>query len=472
MVSLSNILTKGANSLLDSTSLGKLLNGAGSDYAATTYGTDFIPEYIKTTGQKRYQTTSSIMNLPKVETMFFVYFSLNPKTTDMISKKQSLIEYLTRTTSSTTSKNNTSLNNLATTISGSLTQSLEKVANGLSPTLGSLAKKFSQSKTSKSSSDSIPTEKDSKSYGDYLPDKFLLNQLSFELSKFVKSIDKPTISFNINEYNEYNRKRLCYDKIKYNPITVTFYDVKDNPVEKFFFTYLKLISNNFLCKDFNNYRKEIVTDDFDYDKTDWGFDTDSNFRLIDKISICEYYMDKMMVYTMEKPVIESIKFGTNNIGSWNANTIQVSFQYEGITNDLLDAVPYNVEWTGDKAYLKSMINANITAEMATFLNTRYKGGASMGIDTAVSFIKGVLDAPKNERWSIIKSQTLDTLRKLGFSQEINLVNSAIDTVENIKSSDNKGKYLLKLTDDPSSIIGQVINNGSTSSSTNFLKLFS
>ena len=183
-------------------------------------------------------------------------------------------------------------------------------------------------------------------------------------------------------------------------------------------------------------------------------------------------MDKMMVYTMEKPVIESIKFGTNNIGSWNANTIQVSFQYEGITNDLLDAVPYNVEWTGDKAYLKSMINANITAEMATFLNTRYKGGTSMGIDTAVSFIKGVLDAPKNERWSIIKSQTLDTLRKLGFSQEINLVNSAIDTVENIKSSDNKGKYLLKLTDDPSSIIGQVVNNGSTSSSTNFLKLFS
>lgn len=465
-------LKNGVTRLIDGTTTGKLLNGSGSDYASTTYGTDFIPEYIKTTGQKRYQTQSTIMNLPKVETMFFVYFGLNPKTQDMITKKQSLIEYLTKTTASSNSKNNTSLNNLASSLTSSLSNSINKITNGLSSSLSKVANSFRKTQSSESSESTIPTEQDSKSYGDYLPDKFILNQLSFELSKFVKSIDKPTIEFKINEYNEYNRRRLCYDKITYSPITVTFYDVKDNPVEKFFFAYLKLISNNFLCKDFNNFRKQIVTDNFDYDKTDWGFDTDSNFRLIDKISICEYYMDKMMVYTLENPVISSIKFGTNNIGSFNANTIQVTFQYEGITNDLLDTNPYNVVWTGDKTYLKSMINANITENMATFLNVRYKSGPSMGIDTAVSFIKGVLDAPKNERWDVIKSQTLDTLRKLGFSQEISLVNSAIDAVDNYKSADNKGKYLLKLTDDPSSIVGQIMTQGSSSSSTNFLKLFS
>lgn len=471
-MSVFDTLTNGITSLVNGTSTGKLLNGAGSDYAATTYGTDFIPEYIKTTGQKRYQTQSTIMNLPKVETMFFVYFSLNPKTQDMIIKKQSLIEYLTRASASSNTKNNTSLNNLASNLTSSLSNSIDKITNGLSSNLSNVAKAFTKSKSSENTNSNIPTEKDSKTYGDYLPDKFILNQLSFELSKFVKSIDKPSIEFKINEYNEYNRKRLCYDKITYSPITVTFYDVKDNPVEKFFFAYLKLISNNFLCKDFNNFRKQIVTDNFDYDKTDWGFDTDSNFRLIDKISICEYYMDKMMVYTLENPTIQSIKFGTNNIGSWNPNTIQVTFQYEGITNDLLDANPYNVTWTGNKAYLKSMINANITEDMATFLNVRYKSGTSMGVDTAVSFIKGVLDAPKNERWNVIKSQSLDTLRKLGFSQEISLVISAIDAVDNYKSSDDKGKYLLKLTDDPSSIIGQIMTQGSSSSSTNFLKLFS
>lgn len=458
--------------LIEGTSTGKLLSGAGSDYAATTYGTDFIPEYLTTTGQKRYQTKTTIPNLPKVETMFFVYFSLNPKTHDMISKKQAFIQYLINSSASNSNNKNTAYNNLASQISSYASNAVDKLTNKLSPSLKKVADGFLNDNKSSSNDNNIPTEYDCKSYGDYMPDKFLLSQLSFELSKFVKSVDKPSIEFGINEYNEYNRKRLCYDKIKYNPITITFYDVKDNPVEKFFFTYLKIISHNFLCKDFNNYRKQIVTDNFDYDSTDWGFDTDSNFRLIDKISICEYYMDKMMVYTLENPVIQSIKFGTNKMGSWEPNTIDVTFQYEGITNDLLDANPYNVTWTGDKAYLKSMINSNITANMATFLNVRYKSGMQFGIDTAVSFIKGVLDAPEEERWDVFQSQLLDTLRKLGFSQEINLVESAQEDIENFQTAEDVGKYLLKLTDDPSSIIGQLINNGSTSSSTNFLKLFS
>jgi hypothetical protein len=96
----------------------------------------------------------------------------------------------------------------------------------------------------------------------------------------------------------------------------------------------------------------------------------------------------------------------------------------------------------------------------------------MGIDTAVSFIKGILDAPSNERWSVLKSQSLDTLRKLGFSQEISLVQSATSAVSNYKKSDNKGQYLLKLTDDPSSIVGQITTGGSTSSASGLLKIFS
>jgi hypothetical protein len=411
------------------------------------------------------------MNLPKTETMFFVYFSLNPGTHNMLAKKKALVQYLVNGTSSeSSSSSETSTNNILSTLSSSIKSAAKSLISSVG--LSSVSDLFSSSSSSSSSSSGIKTTEDSKSYGDYLPEKYLLNQLSFELSKFVKSIDKPGVSFKISEYNEYNRKRLVYDKITYNPITVTFYDVKDNPVEQFFFTYLKLISNNFLCKDYRNYRKQIVTDDFDYDKSDWGFDTDSNFRMIDKISICEYYMDKMMVYTIENPVIQDIKFGTNRVGSFNPNEIMVTFQYEGITNDLLDVNPYNVTWTGDKAYLKSMINANITEEMANFLNVRYKSGAAMGIDTAVSFIKGILDAPSNERWSVLKSQSLDTLRKLGFSQEISLVQSATSAVSNYKKSDNKGQYLLKLTDDPSSIVGQITTGGSTSSASGLLKIFS
>lgn len=452
--------------------LGRLLNDSNG-YASTQYATNFIPEYTMTTGQKRFNTTAGIPNLPKVETMFFVYFSINPQAQAMINKKKTLINYLVETTASDTPSRDLATTNLANTMINSSQKLINEFNNQISSTINNISQRFTGSKiiNTENNYSSIPTSDNSKSQADYIPDKFLLNRLSFELSKFVKSIDKPSIDFEVKEYNEYNRKRLVYDKINYGPMKISFYDVKDNPVEQFFFAYLKLINNNFLCKNYLNYNKKIITNNFDTDITDWGFDTDSNFRLIDKISIVEYYMDKMMVYTVENPVIQNINFGTNKVGSFNANEINVTFKYEGITNDLLDVQPYNTDLGNDKSYLKSMINSNITPEMANFLNVRYKDGASMGIDTAVSFIKGILDAPSGERWSVIKSQTLDTLRKLGFSDEINLTKRLTDDVTNFKNSDNKGKYLLKMSDDPSSFVGEVINNGSTSAASSLLKMF-
>ena len=445
-------------------------------YAGTQYGTNFIPEYLMTTGQKRFQTTAGIPNLPKVETLFFVYFSLNPKAQAILNKKKSLVQFLTNDSASDTTYTSSANSNLASNIQAKLNNYITQFSNKISDSLTSFGKKFTNIFSSNKNDNqtgmvNIPNTDNATSYGDYISDKYLLNQLSFELSKLVKSIDKPTISFDVQEYNEYNRKRLAYQKINYSPVKITFWDVKENPVEQFFFQYLKIINNNFFCKSHNNYQKQIVTRQFDRGLDDWGFDLDSNFRLIDKISVIEYYMDKMMVYTYENPVITSITFGTNKMGSWNPNEINVTFKYEGFTNDLLDITPYNIEWEEDKTYMKSMVNANITAQMANFMNVRYKSGLSMGVDTAVSFIKGVLDAPKEERWQTIKEQSIDTLRKLGFSDEVNLVNRLTDNYDNYKSAPNKGKYLLKMTDDPSSFLGEVINNGSTSSAGGLLKMF-
>ena len=444
-------------------------------YARTQYGTDFIPEYLLTTGQKRFNTTAGIPNLPKVETMFFVYFSINPNAQAILNKKKSLVQFLTSSTASDTLYSSSANANLASVMKTKLNDIVTNFSNQISSSLTSITNLFSKSKsndTQKGVFDSIPNDENATSYGDYITEKYLLNQLSFELSKLVKSIDKPTINFEVQEFNEYNRKRLAYQKVSYSPVKITFWDVKENPVEQFFTQYLKIINNNFFCKSHNNYQRQIVTRKFDRGLDDWGFDLDSNFRLIDKISVVEYYMDKMMVYTYENPTFESFTFGTNKQGSFTANEINVSFKYEGFTNDLIDTRPYNTEWTENKSYMKHMVNSDITKEMANFLNVRYKDGTSMQIDTAVSFIKGVLDAPKEERWHTIKAQSLDTLRKLGFADEINLVNSLQDEVDAFKSSDNKGKYLLKMTDDPSSVLGQVLSNGSTSSSQGLLKTFS
>ena len=107
----------------------------------------------------------------------------------------------------------------------------------------------------------------------------------------------------------------------------------------------------------------------------FGLNIDSNFRLIDRISFCEYYMDRLMVYTIENPVVTSIKWGDSKMGDFSANDIQVTFKYEGITNDLVDIQPYNVDWNkkiaGDIAYTRYMVNKEIKRDVATFLQTRY-----------------------------------------------------------------------------------------------------
>ena len=453
---------------------GRVLLDNENSYAQTPYGTDFIPEYVTTTGQKRFSTEAAIPNLPKPETLYFVHFSLNPQTQAIINKKKALINYLVDGTATDANNSSSAIANLTAGIKKSINGIKERFNNKYSSTLTALGGIFNKKDKTTNVNEyaNIPTQDNSQSFGDYMPEGYILNQLSFELSKFVKSIDKPTINFTVNEHNEYNRKRLVYDKMDFGDLKISFWDVKENPVERFLMAYLKIISNDFLCKSYQDFRRQIVTREFDRKPLDWGFDLDSNFRLIEKISVIEYYMDKMMVYTYENPVITSISFGTNKMGSWNPSEINVTFKYEGFTNDLLDITPYNSEWDEDKSYLKSMVNANITAKMANFMNVRYKSGVSMGVDTAVSFIKGVLDAPKEERWQTIKEQSLDTLRKLGFSDEVNLINRLTDNYDNYQSAPNKGKYLLKMTDDPSSFLGEVLNNGSTSSASGLLKMFS
>ena len=466
-------LLKGITNKFYNSDAGRVLLDKENSYAQTPYGSEFIPEYVTTTGQKRFSTEAAIPNLPKPETLYFVHFDLNPRTQEIINKKKALINYLVSGTATDANNSSSAIANLTAGIKKSLNGIKEKFNNKYSSTLTALGGLFNKKDktTNVTTYANIPTEDDSKSFGDYMPEGYILRQLSFELSKFVKSIDKPTINFTVNEHNEYNRKRLVYDKMDFGDLKISFWDVKENPVERFLMAYLKIISNDFLCKSYQDFRRQIVTNEFDRKPLDWGFDLDSNFRLIEKISVVEYYMDKMMVYTYENPVITSITFGTNKMGSWNPNEINVTFKYEGFTNDLLDITPYNIEWEEDKTYMKSMVNANITAQMANFMNVRYKSGLSMGVDTAVSFIKGVLDAPKEERWKTIKEQSIDTLRKLGFSDEVNLVNRLTDNYDNYKSAPNKGKYLLKMTDDPSSFLGEVINNGSTSSASGLLKMF-
>lgn len=170
-------------------------------------------------------------------------------------------------------------------------------------------------------------------------DTFSSSIKNSELSKFVIGVTKPTITYSTKKMNQYNRIKYVYDNVEYGDLKITFMDVKNSTVEQAFFEYLSQNNN-----DFNNKHSELNRDGaydkyapnntYEY-KHEWGLHNRSNERMFKSITIAEMYFDRLMVYTVENPLLTSINFGENKIGDYSPNEISVTFKVEGITNDIV-----------------------------------------------------------------------------------------------------------------------------------------
>ena len=163
------------------------------------------------------------------------------------------------------------------------------------------------------------------------PDK----QLCIELSNFVMSVTKPDIQYTTKEMNQYNRKKYIIEGVKYGSLKITFIDVKDNPIQQAFFDYLRKNNNDFK----GNYKEDAYrnyneNNQEGFEDTNWGLNIDSSKHMFNSITICEMFLDRLMVYKIENPTLKSINFGENKIGDFGYNEITVTFDVEGITNIL------------------------------------------------------------------------------------------------------------------------------------------
>lgn len=454
------------STLANKTTIGAFFNGS----SGTPYNQEIIATSELTKGQKQFSTLSDRQNLPKPKTLFFTYFSLNPDLMTKTAIKKEVIKALSNPKNNSKTQQNNINNTLKNTVSKALNSF---ISSGLDSATANLLIK-DNNKVNKYG------ETNKKFHGeidelnaDTIENVQTMKQLSFEISKMVKGYTKPKITFGVNEYNEYNRKRLCYDKTTYEDVTVTFFDVKENPVQRFFTTYLKFINNDFLCKGPKLWQSQVdISNWYDGDKgysehnyniNPFGFTTDSNFRLINKICFCEYYQDKMTVYTIENPIIKSIDWGESVLGDYKGNEIKVVFGYEGITNDMVDVVPYNTkfDWDDNVTYLKSMVNSSIRKNMAKFLQTRYTGSTlSTVLTDTVSFLKSVMNGETKINARSITNQVLDTASKIGYVDQVNSIAKTAQTIQAYKNSDDKLKLTANMASDPSSIFGKVLGKQS------------
>lgn len=167
-------------------------------------------------------------------------------------------------------------------------------------------------------------------YVSFENNKIIDSNLSKELSNYVLSIDKPTITYTTKKMNQYNRIKYVYGDIKYGPLKITFIDVKDNPIQQAFFQYLRHNNNDIVTDD----EKYKTYSDYKYEDSNWGLNINSNDKMFTSITIYEMFLDRLMVYKVENPVLNQINFGSNKLGDFAYNEITVTFDVEGITNIL------------------------------------------------------------------------------------------------------------------------------------------
>jgi len=65
----------------------------------------------------------------------------------------------------------------------------------------------------------------------------LLGEANTTISKTVKSVQLPSYQFQVEELNQYNRKRYANTKINYNPVQITFHDDNSDLVRQMWYAY-------------------------------------------------------------------------------------------------------------------------------------------------------------------------------------------------------------------------------------------
>lgn len=78
------------------------------------------------------------------------------------------------------------------------------------------------------------------------PNKFQdINSLLKRASLVPQSVQLPQTSVDNTLINQYNRKRIVQTGVQFSPVTITFYDTRDNPITLLLMQYLNYYWNNF-----------------------------------------------------------------------------------------------------------------------------------------------------------------------------------------------------------------------------------
>ena len=149
-----------------------------------------------------------------------------------------------------------------------------------------------------------------------------------EVGLLVKTADQPKFSFDSTTLNQYNRKKIVYKMLNYDPVNLTFHDDNQGVISAlwalYYGYYVKDRANVTAAYDSNHYRKSGTQ----LDKFRYGLDNSLTVTSLFK-SVTIYTMGRrrFVGYTLVNPKIKSWEHGSLDYAS-TAEPAESSMQLE------------------------------------------------------------------------------------------------------------------------------------------------
>ena len=164
----------------------------------------------------------------------------------------------------------------------------------------------------------------------------LTTQKIIEAGLLVKSVQIPKYTIDAKTLNAYNRPNIVQQKIKYDPIQITFHDDSSDVIRNFWYDYM---SHYYRDTDYATRLSPTTSYEAPHrynkpTKNFWGYqpakyDRNSE-RLISSIKIYSLYQKKFSEYILINPIITSFAHGQHEQGKHDFMEHTMSIAYETV----------------------------------------------------------------------------------------------------------------------------------------------
>lgn len=156
------------------------------------------------------------------------------------------------------------------------------------------------------------------------------NKHQEEVGLLVKTADLPKFNFDSIVKNQYNRKKIIYTKINYDPVNLTFHDDAAGIINALWAVYYGYYigdrHNPQAAYEANHLRPtKTPKDNFRY-----GMDNDITAPFFNSVSIYTMSRRRFLGYTLINPRIKSWNHGSMDYATSEFNENQMTLEYEAV----------------------------------------------------------------------------------------------------------------------------------------------